>query len=437
MVFISSRIEKVEWVAIGLLVLATEISFREYQSFKNFNHYVAPHVSSEEKSSSPLFEESLEDPDQEIPITGIQKRTLYVTCGDTLSSLLHEIGISFQDIDAISKALSKFHNVKHLQIGQPIDLQWNATPHESKLIQLETVDSCGNRISLSALSQGYDVAVHKRVLKTYPKIAMGTIRTNFSFAAQQKGVPQFIIQETIRALNPLINTHKIRSHSAFEIVYEEKKDVTTGKLVGKRSLKYASVTSHEKTYKIYGFGNQYYTEKGESLKTEFLILPFKNKNVRISSKFGYRKHPILGVVKKHCGIDYSAQYGTDVCAAAQGVVVASGRYGGYGLYVRIRHANGFETAYGHLSSIFVKKGDYVSQGHVIGKVGSTGRATGPHLHHELIRNHVKVDPQKYCSLGSNQLTGKSFSKFKQFKNEIEEQIQNEKEKARAEKELSL
>ena len=120
----------------------------------------------------------------------------------------------------------------------------------------------------------------------------------------------------------------------------------------------------------------------------------------ITSPFGYRVHPIYGTSRLHSGTDIGASYGSPVTAAAAGsVITAVLDYGttGYGTYVAIYHDNGTTTLYGHMSSLAVSQGDYVSQGQVIGYVGSTGASTGPHLHFEVRINGSCVDPMQYFS----------------------------------------
>jgi murein DD-endopeptidase MepM/ murein hydrolase activator NlpD len=116
---------------------------------------------------------------------------------------------------------------------------------------------------------------------------------------------------------------------------------------------------------------------------------------RVSSPFGYRVHPILGVRKLHTGIDISGSTGTPISAAADGTVILSQTYGGYGRAVVIDHGGGMATLYAHQSSIAVSVGDVVSRGEVIGYVGCTGSCTGPHLHFEVRLNGVPVDPMQY------------------------------------------
>lgn len=115
----------------------------------------------------------------------------------------------------------------------------------------------------------------------------------------------------------------------------------------------------------------------------------------ITSRFGYRSHPISGEKKMHAGIDLAASAGTPVYATALGVVSMSGWLGGYGLLIKLEHANAVQTRYGHLSRIAVRDGQIVEPGELIGYVGSTGRSTGPHLHYEVRLRGVAVDPLSY------------------------------------------
>lgn len=138
------------------------------------------------------------------------------------------------------------------------------------------------------------------------------------------------------------------------------------------------------------FNDVYYDEKGVELKKNFLRSPLQV--IRVTSKYGNRFHPILKVWRRHKGVDYGAAVGTPVWSVAKGVVTFAGRQRGYGKYVCIKHDNGFESRYGHLHRIFVRKGQRVGQRHRIGTVGQTGLATGPHLDFQLLRNGKHRDP---------------------------------------------
>ncbi len=134
---------------------------------------------------------------------------------------------------------------------------------------------------------------------------------------------------------------------------------------------------------------------------------------RLSSRFGKRRHPILGYTRMHTGTDFAAPTGTPIYAAGDGTVVSAGRNGGYGNYIRIRHNGTYQTAYAHLSRYAKKtrKGARVKQGQIIGYVGSTGRSTGPHLHYEVLKNGRQINPRTVRIPSGEKLKGDELKKF--------------------------
>jgi murein DD-endopeptidase MepM/ murein hydrolase activator NlpD len=146
--------------------------------------------------------------------------------------------------------------------------------------------------------------------------------------------------------------------------------------------------------------SQYYDETGRSLATAFLRAPLSFR--RISSNFGRRKHPILGVWRQHAGMDYAADAGTPVRSIGDGIVIFAGRKGGYGNAIEVRHPNGFVTRYGHLRAFAtgIRSGSRVEIGKTIGYVGMTGLATAPHLHFEVLVNGVQRDPRRALTVSA-------------------------------------
>jgi murein DD-endopeptidase MepM/ murein hydrolase activator NlpD len=132
----------------------------------------------------------------------------------------------------------------------------------------------------------------------------------------------------------------------------------------------------------------------------------------VSSDFGMRRHPILGFTRMHKGIDFRASYGTPILAATDGRVSYAGWAGGYGQQVRIAHAGGLLTSYSHMSRIVAEPGSMVRQGELIGYVGSSGLSTGPHLHYELHRNGVPIDPSSVRFTSRAQLSGEELARFR-------------------------
>jgi len=138
----------------------------------------------------------------------------------------------------------------------------------------------------------------------------------------------------------------------------------------------------------------------DNLSKVFRVYPIgKPARGLISSGYGYRKDPFHKRKAFHSGLDISSRYGVSVKSTAEGVVEKAGWYKGYGKCVIIRHESGYKTLYGHLSKITVKRGQKIASGEVIGRVGSTGRSTGPHLHYEIIKNGKRINPKKYLTMG--------------------------------------
>jgi murein DD-endopeptidase MepM/ murein hydrolase activator NlpD len=186
---------------------------------------------------------------------------------------------------------------------------------------------------------------------------------------------------------------EIQSGDSFRALVE--KQYLDGQLVRYRRIRAAEFVRGGRVLRAFrhegAAGVGYYDPEGRSLRKAFLRSPLRF--TRISSRFSNsRLHPILRVRRPHLGVDYAAPAGTPVHAAADGLVVLAGWLGGYGKTVRLRHANGYETLYGHLSRITVVRGRRVAQGTVLGAVGATGLATGPHLDYRMVRSGRFVDP---------------------------------------------
>ena len=160
----------------------------------------------------------------------------------------------------------------------------------------------------------------------------------------------------------------------------------------------------------------YYTEKGQALKKTLDRKPMAFRNARISSPFGKRYHPILKKYKIHWGVDYAAPKGSAVYAGGDGVVQVAKYNGSYGNYIKIRHNSEFSTAYGHMSGFAkgIYPGKRVTQGQLIGYVGSTGRSTGPHLHYEVIQNGRRVNPRTIKASTGENLSGQNLTQFKKL-----------------------
>ena len=163
----------------------------------------------------------------------------------------------------------------------------------------------------------------------------------------------------------------------------------------------------------------YYDETGKSAKKFLVRKPVLSGIMR--SGFGLRRHPILGYTKMHTGVDWAAASGTPIYASGNGTVEKVGWESGYGKYVRIRHTNGYETAYGHMTAYArgIDEGTRVRQGQVIGFVGSTGLSTGSHLHYEILVNGRFVDPMRIKLPRGRVLEGQMLASFEKERERLE------------------
>jgi murein DD-endopeptidase MepM/ murein hydrolase activator NlpD len=200
----------------------------------------------------------------------------------------------------------------------------------------------------------------------------------------------------------------IQRGDSFRMLLE--KQYLNGQFIRYGKILAADLVIHNKRFSAYRFRNEYYEAGGKALRKSFLKSPLKF--ARISSRFSNaRLHPILKIVRPHLGVDYAAPTGTAVVAVASGRVVAAGFDGGLGKSVRLRHTDGYESVYSHLSVIAIGGGAQVEQGEMIGQVGATGLATGPHLDFRLLRWGKYINPGKAIVPPAQPVAAESFADF--------------------------
>jgi murein DD-endopeptidase MepM/ murein hydrolase activator NlpD len=208
----------------------------------------------------------------------------------------------------------------------------------------------------------------------------------------------------------------VRPGDHFELVFERYYD-DEGNTVRTGDLLFISLETRQGPRNFYAFlapGDaqvDWYDSDGKSARRFLMRTPING--ARLSSGFGMRRHPILGYSRMHRGTDFAAPVGTPILAAGEGTVVRAGPFGAFGNYVRIRHANGYETAYAHMSRFArgIRAGARVRQGQVIGYVGSTGRSTGPHLHYEVLRRGQQINPINLRVANGRNLEGRALELF--------------------------
>jgi murein DD-endopeptidase MepM/ murein hydrolase activator NlpD len=242
--------------------------------------------------------------------------------------------------------------------------------------------------------------------------------------ALRNKVPKPVIEDLIRIYAYDVDFQKkVRAGDAFDVLYAE-----DAAAEGRSEVLYASLTVAGETRHYYRFLTtddqvvDYYDESAKSAKKFLMRKPMDGGVLR--STFGPRRHPILGYTKMHTGVDWAAPHGTPIYASGNGMVEKAGWESGYGKYVRLRHNNGYETAYGHMSGFArgITEGSRVRQGQLIGFVGSTGLSTGPHLHYEVIVNERTVDPLRVKLPRGRSLEGKFLVEFDRERERIDQML---------------
>jgi murein DD-endopeptidase MepM/ murein hydrolase activator NlpD len=362
----------------------------------------------------------------------VDQRNLKVRRGDTLEKILERAGAERGQAYYATKSLARVHNARSLNVGQEVavTLEYPVEPstivpgldiHADKPIlkRLTIETDVDARVSVSLRDDG---SYHPEKLITDLAAGFdlkgGTITSSLYVAALDAGIPDAVIIDLISLYSYDIDFQReIRKGDAFELLFERFYD-EEGRAVKSGRIDYASMTVQRRQKGYYRFKTtddgitDYYDAKGQSAKKFLMRTPING--ARISSSFGRRKHPVLGYTKQHAGTDFAAPTGTPIFAAGNGVIERSSRYGSYGNYVRIRHANGYKTAYAHMSRYGkgIKQGRRVKQGQIIGYVGATGRVTGAHLHYEVMINGKKVNPLRIKVPTGRKLGGNMLAAFR-------------------------
>ena len=367
--------------------------------------------------------------------------TVALKSGETLMELLMKQGADRVDAYHAVAALRSHYNPRKLRAGQEIKLAF-LEGGDTLSDDTATDDDASNRL-LTAISLAPDIERTVKVTrdddggyssdeikKTFTDgfvRARGTITSSLFLDADRAGVPPQIIVQMIRMFSYSVDFQReVRAGDKFDVYFDRKFD-ENGVPVMEGDIAYASLTVGGKKHQLWRFKTKdgvwdYYDEKGRSMKKFLMRTPIDG--ARISSGFGLRKHPILGYSKMHKGTDFAAPRGTPIYAAGNGTIEIAGWVRGFGNYVRIKHANDYETAYGHMNGFAkgIKRGVRVHQGEVIGYVGTTGRSTGPHLHYEVHIHGKAVNPLGVKLPTGTQLAGTELKRYQARRTQVETQM---------------
>ena len=340
---------------------------------------------------------------------------------ENLVMALARVKFKPKDIHIIVASISKLKNGKKILSTLPagMDIHYSiptdVTGGALKLNFSKTKDI----FVWQDFDKNYISKMFLRPTRSENTLIKGIIKSSLYLSAIKSGMPENTLLEMINLLGFSVDFQReIREGDTFEIMFTKEIDVLKNSLIQTKPIDFVSINlsgtklSFYKYHDEYGLP-QYYDENGKSSKRTIMKTPING--AKLTSRYGKRKHPVLGYTKLHRGIDFAAPAGTPIFAAGDGIVEKAGWNGSYGRYIRIRHTGTYKTAYAHLSGIHkrIKIGSRISQGKIIGYVGSSGRSTGAHLHYEVLRNDKQVNPMNIKLPAGKNLNKKYLSAFKQ------------------------
>jgi murein DD-endopeptidase MepM/ murein hydrolase activator NlpD len=346
--------------------------------------------------------------------------------GETFEEAVQRTGISGAEAQAVAATVSNAYDVSQMQAGLRFETAI-ARPRggrgDARLIGLTMRTGPASQLTVS---RSFDGALRLRELEervTEETVVLTSeVRGSLSATAQRMGADAAIRRAATRIFGHKFDLERdVRASDEFTLVYD--RQVTeNGRTVDTGDLLYAELKGVA-FYRYTPAGAreaQYFDASGKNIRSSMMRTPLL-RGFRVSSSFGVRTHPISGFRRMHQGIDFAASTGTPIVAPADGVVVEARRWGGYGNWLRIRHANGLESGYGHLSRYGsgIRAGQRVSQGQVVAYVGSTGASTGPHLHYEIWRNGQRINPTSIRVDVGTELTGADLAGFRAEKARID------------------
>ena len=376
---------------------------------------------------------------------GVSTRTLAIENGGTLMGMLQDAGVAQEDALSVVGAMRDVHSPRSVRAGQIFEASFGPeetlfpkrlieTPEAPeaqapplRLLSLSFAPAIDREVRIDLSSPGKYVAreVAKELFAQYQH-AGATIDSSLYLAAMQAGIPAAIVVEMIHMFSYDVDFQRdVQPGDQFEIFFNhyytaEGESAKPGEILS------ASMTLSGKTHTLYRFvtsdEDEFFDAEGNSARSLLMRTPVDG--ARISSRFGARKHPILGYTRMHQGIDFAVATGTPIMAAGNGTIAVAGRSGGYGNLLVIRHANGFSTAYGHLSKYAngVRKGARVRQGQIVAYSGATGLATGPHLHYEVRESGKQVNPATIKVASGRKLEGQELELFMAERERIEQLV---------------
>ncbi len=357
--------------------------------------------------------------------------------GQTFASVLADAGADRVDAARAINALDPLYSARLLRAGQDLTLYFE-TPAPYEVQQAFDTEPSVSTTRLAGLSfrpdQERTLTVsrdgegqfHAREatasLRREVVRVTGEVSSSLYLSAIELGATDRVVFELANILGFAVDFRTVQPGDPFDVVFERFVN-SRGETVRTGEILYVVFDGRGDPLEYFRYEMEdgeigYYTGEGESAQRLLMRMPING--ARISSSFGMRFHPVLNRNRPHNGTDFAAPRGTPVMAAGAGIVERANRFGSFGNYVRIRHANGYQTAYAHLQGFAsgVRSGTRVQQGQIIAYVGTTGRSTGPHLHYEVHLNGNPTNPMSLDLPTGRRLEANELEDFMQVRDEL-------------------
>ncbi|WP_297799241.1 M23 family metallopeptidase [uncultured Brevundimonas sp.] len=346
--------------------------------------------------------------------------------GESFEDAIRRSGVGANDASAVAATIASAFDLKDIRAGDKFEAAVSRPRGgvgEARLIGLTMRTGPASQLTVS---RSFDGALRLRALDekvTHETVvANDKVQGSLSASARELGATSAVIRKASQLFAHKFDMQRdVRATDEFTLVFD--RSVTeAGRTIETGDLLYAEL----KGVSFYRFQRpgsnkvEYFDATGKNVRSVMMRTPLQSFR-RVSSNYGFRTHPIAGYRKMHQGMDFAASSGTPIIAPADGVIVEARRWGGYGNWIRVRHSNGLETGYGHLSRYAsgMRPGLRVTQGQVIGYVGSTGNSTGPHLHYEMWRNGQRINPASVRTQEGTVLSGSELAAFRAEKARID------------------
>lgn len=352
----------------------------------------------------------------ETPERPVVELTATLGEGDTLVHALQRAGVGGGEAARVSNLVAQAVAVDSLRPGTMLSLTLGRRPARTQPRPLEKLAfRAAFDLNLAVNRTGETLSLDRRpiAIDRTPLRIRGLVGASLYRSARAAGAPARVVEAYIKALATRMSITDVGAADTFDLVADQARAATGEVEVGQ--LQFAGLDQGRKRVQLVrwgdkdGSGGTFWDANGRVERRGTMGMPVAG---RITSTFGRRMHPLLGFMRMHKGMDIGAPHGSPIYAAIGGVVQFAGRSGGYGNFVKLAHAGGLASGYGHMSRIAVSPGMRVRQGQVIGYVGSTGISTGPHLHWEVWKNGVAVNPRSISMRSVDALSGETLRALK-------------------------